>query len=132
MSSGFWTAAGNFILDQVFGGDGGGGGGQQMQSAATQQLALATRALEGSRVFDRAKVPLPQRRDFASTQSKLMELPGFASKFEELMNLMGTDDLAKRQLAYALQELRPGITSAAKIGLERQSTPSARGPTIRV
>jgi len=128
--SGFWEAAGSFILGQVFGGDDGSGG--QAQSAATQQLALAARALEGSRVFDKARVPLPQRRDFASTQSKLMELPGFASKFEELMNLMGTDDLAKRQLAYALQELRPGITSAAKIGLERHSTPSARGPTIRV
>jgi hypothetical protein len=128
--SGFWEAAGTLIMNQVFGDSGGGGG--QAQSAATQQLALATRALQGSRVFEGAKVPLPQRRDFASSQSKLMELPGFASKFEELMNLMGTDDLAKRQLAYALQELRPGITSAAKIGLERQSTPSARGPTIRV
>ena len=126
----FWETAGTFIFNQVFGGDG--DGGQQMQSAATQQLALATRALSDSRVFDKAKVGLPQRRDFASTQSKLMELPGFAKKFEELMNLMGTDDLAKRQLAYALQELRPGITSAAKIGLERQSTPAARGPTVRV
>ena len=128
----FWFETGKFIVDQIWGGDGGGGGGQQMQSAATQQLALATRALQGSRVFDKAKVGLTQRRDFASTQSKLMELPGFAEKFEELMSLMDTSDLAKRQLAYALQELRPGITSAAKIGLERQSTPSARGPTIRV
>ena len=128
--SGFWEMAGSLIMNQVFGGDDGSGG--QAQSAATQQLALAARALQGSRVFEGAKVPLPQRRDFASSQSKLMELPGFASKFEELMNLMGTDDLAKRQLAYALQELRPGITSAAKIGLERQSTPAARGPTVRV
>ena len=76
----FWETAGTFIFNQVFGGDG--GGGQQMQSAATQQLALATRALEGSKVFDRAKVPLPQRRDFASTQSKLMELPGFAKNLK--------------------------------------------------
>ena len=128
--SGFWDMAGSFILSQVFGGDDGSGG--RMESAAVQQLALANRALAGSKVFEGAKVPLPQRRDFASTQSKLMELPGFAKKFEELMNLMGTDDLAKRQLAYALQELRPGITSAAKIGLERQSTPAARGPTVRV
>jgi len=128
--SGFWDMAGSFILGQVFGGDDGSGG--RMESAAVQQLALANRALAGSKVFEGAKVPLPQRRDFASSQSKLMELPGFAKKFEELMSLMGTDDLAKRQLAYALQELRPGITSAAKIGLERQSTPAARGPTVRV
>ena len=127
--SGFWDMAGSFIMNQVFGDDKGEG---QMESAVVQQLALANRALAGSKVFEGAKVPLPQRRDFASTQSKLMELPGFAKKFEELMNLMGTDDLAKRQLAYALQELRPGITSAAKIGLERQSTPAARGPTVRV
>lgn len=125
----FWETAGSFIFDQVFGADDGKG---QMESAATQQLAMATKALSDSQVFSGAKIRNPQRRDFTSTQAKLFELPGFQEKYRELLELMGTDDLAKRQLGYALAEIRPGITSASKIGLERNSTPSARGPTIRV
>ena len=119
---------GGFIFAKVFGDDDGSG---QMPSASEQQLALATRALERASIFKGARIG-PKTTRFESSQAKLFELPGFEEKMKELLNLMGTDDLAKRQLSFALQEMRPGITSASKIGLERSSSPSARGPTIRI
>ena len=124
-----WLAdAGAFIFDKVFGDDDGKG---QMPNAAEAQMAAAQKALASAAIFDKAKVG-PKTSRFESSQAKLFMMPGFAEKFEELMELMTTDDLAKRQLAFALQEYRPGMTSTSKIGVERTSSPAARGPTIRI